>query len=379
MAGRVTLYTTANIQQLHWPSTDNGRMGHDYLLPLMRDGIARYIRNVDTELQVIRVDDVVLPITITRPDLTGSYVCSPFNHYFVYGLEEFNKLENPALESVLRLLLLPVISAYRHSAFDRVVYVNNWLLSTNLYPKISAEQLRAVIQFLADRYPDRPVIFRSVDFTGQPVLANTLRHSGCRLVFSRQVYYQAPTDPILWRKKQLKEDRRQLKQTPYKLVTHLSDKDAPRLAELYRQLYLEKYSVYNPQFTPEFFKLALQSESFVLKAYQKSGDIDAVLGYYWINGIMTQPIFGYDINLPQSLGLYRLLSMQVLREGRDRGLLINASAGAGEFKRLRGGKAVLEFNAVFDRHIPVCQRWPWTFLKVLLDYIAVPIIRKNGY
>jgi hypothetical protein len=379
MSPLVTLYPAADMHQLSWPATQNGRLARDYLLPMGQRGVQTYIQNVDTELQVAFVDNIVLPVTLTHSHPDSSYVCSPFNHYFVYGLEELDKLGNPTLENALRLLLRPVIAAYRRSAFDRVVYVNNWLLSTNLYPQLSPDQVRSVVNFLVDRYPNRPIIFRSVDTTGQPGIYKTLSQMGCRMVFSRQVYYQTPTDPALWRKKQLKEDTRHLRRSPYKLVEQLTEADIPRLTRLYQQLYLEKYSLFNPQFTPEFFRLALNSDAFVLRAYQKSGDIDAVLGYYWINGIMTQPIFGYDINLPQSLSLYRLLSMQVLQEGRDRKLLINASAGAGQFKRLRGGQATLEYNAVFDHHLPARQKWPWAFLKLLLDTIAVPIIQKNGY
>jgi hypothetical protein len=148
---------------------------------------------------------------------------------------------------------------------------------------------------------------------------------------------------------------------------------------LYRQLYIDKYSPFNPRFTPDFFRLAVENRLFTLKAYQKSGDIAAVLGYYEINRIMTQPIFGYDTRLPQKLGLYRLLSLQVLREGQARGARINASGGVGEFKRLRGGVAAIEYNGVYLRHLPRRQQWPWLILKKLLDAIAVPIIQKYGF
>jgi hypothetical protein len=345
----------------------------------MQHGPQRYIANVHaTELAAVRVDDVVLPITISAYHPANSYVCSPYNHYFSYGLEELGKL-GPAAAVGLRLLLRPFAAAYRRSGFDAVVLVNNWLLSTNLYPPLSAEQAAAVTHFLAGAFPQRPIVWRSVDGRGNPHLGRALVEAGGHLVFSRQVYYQNPSDPALWQKKQIKVDERLARRSDYRLTEDISVAEAPRLAELYRQLYLDKYSYFNPQFTPDFFRLAVENRLFTLKAYQKSGDIEAVLGYYELNGIMTQPIFGYDTHLPQELGLYRLLSLQVLREGQARGALINASGGVGEFKRLRGGVAAIEYNGVYLRHLPLHQRRPWLILKHLLDTIAVPIIQRYGF
>jgi hypothetical protein len=97
------------------------------------------------------------------------------------------------------------------------------------------------------------------------------------------------------------------------------------------------------------------------------------------NGVMTQPFFGYDTRLPQELGLYRLLSLKTLLEGEERGLLVHASAGVGPFKRLRGGVATIEYNAVYDRHLQAARRLPWTLLKLLADGVAVPLFRRYGF
>ncbi|RME98796.1 MAG: GNAT family N-acetyltransferase [Chloroflexi bacterium] len=378
MIPQVRLFTAANLAQLDWTSTPQADFARRYLPPLMERGPAALIPNVRADLQLVQVDNRLLPVTVTRPHPANSYVCSPFNHYFAYGLQELDRLDNPALAAALRLLLAPAVWAYRRSHFDRAVLVNNWLLSTNLYPPLSAEQTQAVTQFLAASFPDCPVIWRSVDELGNPALAAHLQRQGCRMVFSRQIYYQNPADPALWRKKQLKIERSLARRTAYRWANVLTPADAPRVATLYRKLYIEKYSTFNPQFSPEFFRLALENSAFEIRALLKAGDIDAVLGYYAFNGVMTQPVFGYDTGLPQKLGLYRLLSLRVLEEGRARGLRINASGGAGQFKRLRGGRPALEYNAVYMRHLPAGRRVPWLLLKRLLDGVAVPLIQKLG-
>lgn len=379
--GRVLLYNASNIDSLTWPTTEDGHYAQRYLYPFIKHGPQTYIKNVHTGLQLVRIDNIILPLTLTRYHPENSYVCSPYNHYFAYGREEFDKLDNPVVAAGLRGLLAPLLWLYRRSTFDRVLFVNNWLLSTNLYPALQPEQIETLSAFLIARFPHVPVVFRSVDTLGNAQLFQTLSALGYRMVFSRQVYYQKVQDPALWRKKQVKIDLNVHRRSPYHLLDHhqLSPADIPRLAHLYRLLYLEKYSYFNPQFTRQFFELALAKRLLTFKAFQHEGRIDAVMGYFSRNGIMTQPIFGYDTHLPQTLALYRLLSLQVMLEGRANGCLINSSAGVGAFKRLRGGVPALEYNAVYNRHLPPGKRYLWTWLKLMLDYVAVPVIQKFGF
>jgi hypothetical protein len=361
-----------------WPDTPAGLYAQNFLEPLLTGGIRSYISNVYTELRVLRVDDIVLPVTIGRYHPANSYVCSPYNQYFAYSRQELGKLKNPPLEAIFRVLFKLCDLYYRPVAFDRVVAVNNWLLSTNLYPALSHEQLGRIAAFLRHRFPDRPVMFRSVDGYGQAAIYHSLLALGYRPMFSRLVHYQAPRDPALWRKKQLKIDLKLYQRRPYHLLdgSDLTPADAPRLAALYRALYLEKYSRLNPQFTEQFVSLALQKRLLTFKVFAKDGQVAAVLGYYQRNGVMTTPFFGYDRQLPLTAGLYRLLSMQVLLEGQAQGLLINASAGVGQFKRVRGAIPVVEYNMVDDRGLPAGQRQRWSILKLVLDYLAGPLIQK---
>ena len=62
-----------------------------------------------------------------------------------------------------------------------------------------------------------------------------------------------------------------------------------------------------------------------------------MLGYVERGGLITAPLFGYDTGLPQSLGLYRMLSALVALEGLRRQKEVHLSAGVGGFKRARGG------------------------------------------
>jgi hypothetical protein len=381
-AERVQVYSAAEVDAIAWPSTADGDEARRYMTPFLRDGPTRYIRNADTQVFVLRVGDVVLPVTAGEFNPANSYVVSPYTHYITYGQEEFVNLKNPPAEALLRLLFKPIAAWFRRAAFDRAVLANNWLLSTNLYPAgLTAQGVMAAVQALAAAFPDRAVIFRSVDRYANPELAAALTETGARLIFSRNVYYQDPRRAEVQRKQQYRFDLKHLQRTPYQVLSagDLGAGDAERIVELYNDLYLRKYSQYNPQFTPDFIRLALAERLLPIKALAREGRIDAVLGYVARRGYLTPPLFGYDTALPQKLGLYRLLSTLTSLEALAGGQVVHFSAGVGPFKRLRGGQAAIEYNAVYTAHLPAGRQRPWRFLHGLMDKLAVPIIQRYGF
>ncbi|MOA00134.1 hypothetical protein D3C78_1194820 [compost metagenome] len=145
---------------------------------------------------------------------------------------------------------------------------------------------------------------------------------------------------------------------------------------MYKLLYLDKYSYDNPQFDEAFISLAKQTGILTLYGLRKAGRLDAVMGYFSRNGVMTTPLFGYDTTLPQSIGLYRMLSACLIRQSRENGHLLHESAGAAQFKRNRGAAADFEYSAVYDSHLPLRRRWCWSFLDRLLNGAGVPLMRK---
>jgi hypothetical protein len=374
------IYCRQNLADLAWPETYDGRYACDYLAPLIEEEPHRLIANVyRTEMRVAQAGNFVLPLTVSDFHPANSYVCSPYSHYVSYAFEEVERLNNRAAQRLIRLLMRPLAAFFRQRELDRLVYANNWLLSTNLYPALEPQQMYALASALPDCFPDRTVIFRSVDSYRNPRLLKTLLDCGYQMILSRQVYYQDPA--VARTKKQFKVDSSLMRRSPYRFVDarELGRQAIPRLIELYNLLYLEKYSYYNPQFTEAFVRLMLDRELLTMWALVCDGRIDGVLGYFARNGVMTQPFFGYDTRLPQELALYRLLSLKTLLEGEERGLLVHASAGVGSFKRLRGGVATIEYNAVYDRHLPAARRLPWTLLKLLADRVAVPLFRRYEF
>ncbi|MCC6192684.1 MAG: GNAT family N-acetyltransferase [Anaerolineales bacterium] len=392
MSVPVDLYSATDVGLVSWPNTPEGDEARRYLAPLLRDGPTRYVRNADTQVYALRVDNaLIVPATAGAFNPANSYVVSPYAHYITYGQEEFATLKNPPAEALLRLLFRPLAAWFRRAQFDHAVLANNWLLSTNLPPSgLSEARVSALLRALAAAFPDRAVIFRSVDRRGAPALTEALSSAGAALIFSRQVYYQDVAQRAVQRRDEFRADLRLLRRrlsadlarpTPYTVLTaaDLQPGDAERLAALYADLYLRKYSRYNPQFTPDFLRLALAERLLTIKALAHAGRIDAVLGYVTRGAYITAPLFGYDTALPKQVGLYRMLTALTSLDALTLGKQVHFSAGVGPFKRLRGGQATIEYNAVYTAHLPAWRRRPWRFLQTLLERVAVPIIQRSGF
>jgi len=48
------------------------------------------------------------------------------------------------------------------------------------------------------------------------------------------------------------------------------------------------------------------------------------------------------------------------------------------FKVARGGKSVIEYNAVFSNHLPRKRQLPWNLIKKIGE-LAIPYFQKNDF
>lgn len=410
MTVQCRLYDSRTIAAMRWPQTEYGAYAQAYLLPLIRDGAAPYIHNVRTQLLVLSVDGIPLPVTVNEAQYDNSYVCSPYTHYVSYAREELALLGSKAAERVLSRLLDGVGALMRRAGFNRVVQLNNWLVSTNLFPTMSQEQLLAAVDCLRAAYPNEVLLIRSLNelTTGDELAA--LKQYGCRLVPSRQIYLLRPEPeagsstvepsaddnlshasvkprsmlasavplPAAKARWLVKRDTGLIAKHGYEVVgpEDITEQDIPRIVQLYDMLYIEKYSTHNPQFTALFIRLAREQGILRLYGLRKAGRMEAVLGFFSREGVMTTPLFGYDTSVPQQIGLYRMLSALLIRLAGERGELLHESSGVGQFKRNRGAVPELEVSAVYDRHMPLGVRLSWSVLEKLLNHVGVPLIRK---
>jgi hypothetical protein len=265
---------------------------------------------------------------------------------------------------------------------DRLVQVNNWLLSTNLYPCAwDGLDLGEVKRFMVDSFPDHAIAFRSLNRFSNGVLIDRLKSMGFVAIPSRQVYIFDARDgdkSNFLRRHNTRIDAKLLQNTSYDSVDGdaLSPNDYSRLEHLYNQLYLEKYSPLNPQFKAEWLRCGQADGWLQLRILRTAENrIDGVVGWFSNEKVLTAPIVGYDTSLPQSQGLYRLLTQMCLQESVRRRCVLNFSSGASLFKRLRGGQPEIEYSMVFVDHLNARRVRAWRLLGRVLHSVGIPIMK----
>lgn len=375
---KITLYHPQDLSALSFPDSKEGQYAKNFLTAFMSDNTTRLISNIDTQMYCLKIDNLFFPITVNNTEYNNSYVTSPFG-IIAYAKEELRRMNHRLLTPLLSPVLKASGGILRWGKVNRVVTVNNWLLSTNLYPKLSKEQVSKATSFLQEEFPSHSILWRSLNNTCPINLLDNFKRLPCRLVVNRQVYFYDPQKESLLKSKQkwnIKNDRKLLQTSGYQVINglDLSSKDIPRIRELYKSLYLDKYTLLNPQFTDEFILLAIEKKLLNVLALRKDGVIDGVVGYFSKGNVMTTPLFGYDTKLSKKIGLYRMLTSICIKEAHRHQLKLHHSSGAAHFKRVRGMQPDLEYTAVFDQHLPARRRLVWRMLAALLNKIGRPIL-----
>lgn len=343
------------------------------------------IHNVATRMAILDTGEHFLPVSINDDNdpADNSYVVSPLTTYTGYAEFEIRQLGRPWLTWPLAGLVAGLGGWLARARIDRIVQVNNWLLSTNLYPPDwDGQDLPAITRLLLQAHPDHAIGFRSLNRHSNAGLMDRLLDLGYLSVPSRQVYLfdgRAGAGASYLARRDSRKDARLLARSPYRQVPGdaLVDSDYPRLEQLYNLLYLDKYCPLNPQFSADWLHAGQRDGWLELTALRSpEGSIDGVLGWFADAAIMTTPVVGYDTALPQKLGLYRLIAQISLERAAASRRLLNMSAGAARFKRLRGGQPEIEYSLVYVRHLPRERQRVWRVLSRLLHSVGVPVMRK---
>lgn len=339
------------------------------------------VANVATRLEIATLDNGrwLVPVSVNdgTPD-DQCYVCSPRSHYVDYTAFELSRLGPRWLGSLLRGAFTGVAGVLQRADLDRVVIVNNWLLSTNLYPRDwHGEGLGDTVHALAVRHPGHAVLLRSLNERQNPAPMAAVRRAGARLLASRVVWHYDGATADFTGTANYRRDQLLLANPAWEIVgpDDVGPGDMDGFERLYAQLYLEKYTPLNPRYTARYLGAchALGLLRFQGIRARATDRWLGVIGTFEQHGVLTAPIVGYDARLPQTSGLYRALMALVLRDTARRKLLLNLSAGAGSFKRSRGGRPCVEHTAVFDAHLPPARRRPWKALEAISNRIGLPV------
>jgi hypothetical protein len=368
MSSRIEIFDKRTISQLAWPENPLAQWTKRYVVPFVTCGPKHFIDNADVEMLVLTGDGLVLPLVVNEGKPGNSDVCSPYAHFVSYTAQELSR-RSGVIPALLRMLVRAAQWLFQATRIDRVVYVNNWLLATSPDLDVSKDWLADVTDYLSKRFPDHAVVFRCIN----PITAcgcfEALRMNRYRLVPSRIVYMFEPSKEPYNKNRDRKRDLRLLETGEYAVIDsrELTDEDIKQMTALYRDLYLGKYSDLNPQFNENFFSLVVKQEVVELRAL-KSDRVVAFTGYYLQEKSITGCTIGYDRRQPVELGLYRRAYALLMRASDQKKKLLNMSAGVGEFKRLRGATPCVEYDAIFDRHLPWHRRLGWWFVQLGVQF-----------
>ena len=379
---------------MRWVVNDPNRVSHParkgdhayrYVHNCIADSSAAAIANVETRMKLLDTGDFLFPVSVNAGDEPhgNSYVVSPLTTYTGYAVDELRRMNRPWVSWPAKRLINIIGRRLIAARVDRLVQVNNWLLSTNLYPYAwDGLDLGEVKRFMVDSFPDHAIAFRSLNRFSNSVLIDRLESMGFVAIPSRQVYIFDARDgdkSNFLRRHNTRIDAKLLQNTSYESVDGdaLSPSDYSRLEGLYNQLYLEKYSQLNPQFKAEWLRCGQADGWLKLQILRTTENrIDGVVGWFSNEKVLTAPIVGYDTSLPQSLGLYRLLTQMCLQESVRRRCVLNFSSGAALFKRLRGGQPEIEYSMVFVDHLNAQRVRAWRLLGRVLHSVGIPIMKK---
>lgn len=375
---KIELFNSDNIDQLVWPETKEGDFAKKLLLPLIKNGVQPYFDNVKTTMMAIKIDDFVLPITVNTSEIDNSYVCSFYSYYIGCALDNVDAIKNKFLQKSVILFIKVFGKFLERGMIDKVVCIDNWLFSTNLHPKLEKNQIVAIQQFIEKKFPDHAIVFRSINSIDPNLPIQSFKNTQFDLIASRQIYITDSKNKEIFETRIFKSDVKLLNKTDYQvgeLILHSED-DISRVLSLYQALYLDKYSTISPQLTKKFIRLLVDEHILKFKTLQKNNSIDGIVGFYSAYGTMNSPFFGYDTNLPQQIGLYRLLSTLLSLEAKNSGELFHQSSGASFYKSIRRATPDIEYNAVYTKHLSLSRRFYWKTLKVIMNDFGIYWMKK---
>ena len=352
----------------------------DFVACFNQHPVEELIRNLTTRVERLDVAEQAVPITVNDGNISGNcYICDPVTGYINYAKEE---TRNFAANPLLRKAAIGVIQAsagiVRASGLDRAVHVNNWLFSTNPAPAIGQETAATLRDDLVARFPDHAIILRSLNTYSDENALRALVAQGFHLLPSRQIYLFDGRTPVRL-SKDMKNDRALLRQTPLTEVGNddFKQADYARAIRLYDQLYLEKYTPLNPQYTATYIAEMHSAGILQMQGLRDSeGTLVAVGGRFQYGHTLTQPLLGYDTTRPPAEGLYRLITAMAQRDAMEKRLLFNMSAGAAGFKRNRCAVPAIEYSAVYARHLAKRQRVAVRTLAAVLSGVGVPLMKR---
>ncbi|AUZ04906.2 hypothetical protein ADP71_12700 [Vitreoscilla sp. C1] len=347
---------------------------------MLKNDLNTLIRNTDqVEMAFLPYQKNVLPMTVCHSDAAQTWVVSPLSTYIDYAQEESLRNLSPLLARAIGAVLSGLKVFLRRQHFARAAMLNNWLVSTNLYPEFHADAINTCMNQAIRHYPHHALWWRSLNFCHHAPWLHYLQQQGCLLIPSRRIFLLSNVQHAQTQHQDWRNDRRLQRQTKLTLRQNheFGAADYATIATLYAQLYLDKYSRLNPEYTATYLQQWHQAGLIYMQGWQDENQVlQGIAGSIHNTQQLTTPIFGFNTDLPHKQGLYRLNNLVASDHAIEHNLQLNLSAGAGRFKQNRGAVPHIEYSAVYAKHLPIAQQQALKMVQAISHYIGKPMLEK---
>ncbi|MBN8226487.1 hypothetical protein JYK02_03075 [Corallococcus macrosporus] len=360
----MTLYDAATVDACTWPQTPEARLARDYFVPLMKRGSTTFLSD-RTTLQLVAMDDLRIPLAINEAEYGNSPLHSTWVRYIGLPVAAVTAETYGAARAVVMRGAMRTLGAMLKAArIDKCVYVDHWGLLRNLHARLDEAQVERLTAFLVEQFPGHAILFPAINPASASPLLNTLAAKDYGFVYASHTRMTLPTQEV---SRQVRENRRRdgrlLEAAGYRIVDGREMPDcAPRLRELYRSLNADKYHS-SLDYTEELFAWTLREGLFQYRLAVKDGRVDGFYATHTSQDVVWSPMFGYDLALPQELGLYRGLVHRLMQDALEVGLTIELGPGADPFKSLRGSQPVPRWTAFHVKHLSGFRQYAWRTLQ----------------
>ncbi len=151
-----------------------------------------------------------------------------------------------------------------------------------------------------------------------------------------------------------------------------SDIEINDILNSYNNLYLDKYTYENPQFTINFIKNLLYVNAFSINTLNNINWVKAVFWYYKVWETITTPIFWY-----KNENLYRHISYYLLIKSLKEAKILNRSSWVGQFKINRWAVKYMEYSLVYINNLKSFKRFVWKIIICVSNKIGEPLLKNN--
>lgn len=360
------------------PQNEYSNFVKEYFLWMHKKWTKEYIKNIDVDIKFIEIDDFLIPVSLwNHKDNCYTTSLLWLMRYWKY---ETKNISNLLVSYFYNFFLDFLIFIAKRNYIDDVVYVNNFLLSTNIYPDFSKDTLNKIHEFLKESYKNKIIIFRSLNNLNNNEIMNSLNTIWFRKMISRQIFIFENRYIDSYKKlKVVKNDFRIINKFGFSFKK-IDISEAKVILDLYNMLYLDKYTYLNPQFTVGMIENLLHNKFFSFYKLEDNNKVIGIIWYYSLNNQSTAPIFWYDTSYNKRYNLYSQISNLLTFQSLNDCNTLNSSSWAWKFKMARGWEKYLEYNYLYiPSSVGFLKNMYFKFLFFIWNSILEKDLNNNIY